>query len=775
MAPDHAGDLLQEVARTVGEEFETTCRILSYDEWFDLLCKDPTRHARGAAQYLKDAFVHFGRRATRVPSGEIDRFRLFDQTFDGWHRLVGQERAQNNFYEAVDGFVRLGRVDKLLLLVGPNGSAKSTMLESVQRALEVYSRTDEGAMYRFTWVFPNKQVTGGGIGFGADTQLKDALGEATFARLGSGDLDARLTDEHKDHPLLLIPVGDRQRLLADICAPHPEFVVCDAIKYGELSHRNRQIFDALLASYQGDLRRVLQHVQIERLFLSRKYRVGLVTVEPKQTADARSFPVTGDAAYGRLPPAVTGQPLYAVRGDLVDGNRGAINFSDMLKRPYEHYKYLLTATETGSVALEHVVLDLDMVLTGSANDLNLAEFRVGRSGEYQSFRGRLELIRVPFLLDYRVERKIYEEQIGDLLRGVHIAPHVTKILALWGVMTRLRRPDAERYPKIVASAIDHLTPLQKADLYSYGRVPRGLSSEEARELLAVVPQMYDEPFPDAVVEAEGGHHWLGDYEGSFGASVRDLKNILLAAASEGGRDCVTVPGLFREIESYLDDVRNHRWMTIEPQGPGYHHLRGEGSITEAAWERWRDMSDREIREALGLVDEARYAELFRRYVVHASHFTKKERLFDEVTGELREPDEPFMTQLEDAMVPGAPKAVGDRGSFRKDVIGRIGAWALSHPDEDPDYEQIFPDYFAQLREDYYRQQKQVVGRSIQHMLSILTEEPGTAEDVKLSPTEEENARHALAALLGDGEVTGKERHTRETLKETLVDLLKHRY
>ena len=207
-------DRLKALAGAVADEFESTGRILSFDEWFELLCQDPAVHARASAGYIKDAFDHFGRRPVRTPSGHIDRFCLFDQDMDGWHRLVGQEEAQNELYEAIDGFVRLGRVNKLLLLVGPNGSAKSTMLESIQRALEVYSRTEKGALYRFSWVFPTKRTTSGGIGFGES--LRDAVGEETFARLGASELDSRVADEYKDHPILLIPVAARRKVLADI-------------------------------------------------------------------------------------------------------------------------------------------------------------------------------------------------------------------------------------------------------------------------------------------------------------------------------------------------------------------------------------------------------------------------------------------------------------------------------------------------------------------------------------------------------------------------------
>lgn len=767
---------IQALAAAVSEEFKATRRLLSFDEWFALLSADPTVHARSAAQYVRDAFEHFGTRSVRTPKGQIQRLCLFDSEHDGWHRLVGQEEAQNELMEAIEGFVRLGRVNKLLLLHGPNGSAKSTMLESLQRALEVYSRTDRGALYRFAWVFPNRRKASGGIGFSALESLRDALGEDTFARLSSDEMDARVIDEVKDHPIFLIPIPARRALLEDVLAKDRRFVTSDVILHGELSQRNRRIFDALLASYTGDLRKVLQHVQVERFFLSRQYRQGLVTVEPKQTVDARSYPVTPDSAYASLPAAVASQAMFAVQGDLVDANRGIINFADLLKRPYEHYKYLLTATETGQVALDHLVLGLDMMFTGSANDVELLQFRVMRPSEYQSFRARLGLIRVPFLLDYRVERKIYQEQVGDILRGVHVAPHVTKILALWGVMTRMRRPDGKRYPKL-AKVIEKLTPLQKADLYAYGRVPRGLSSEEARELLAAVPDMYQETFPHAVVKAEGSDHPLGEYEGSFGASVRDLKAVLLTSASESGTSCVTVPKVFKELREYLKDKNNFRWMMVPADG-SFHLLDGKPeSITQQCWERWLDWSDWEVREALGLVDEARYLELFRKYVVHVSHEIKRERLFDEVTGELANPNQKFMADVEKTMVPDLTTDPA-RKKHREEVLSRIGAWALSHPQEDPAYDEIFPDYFALLQEDYYKKQKEAVGKSVQVMLSLLSEQgdPRADKTAGLDAAAQDAARHAVEVLLGEhdgGE--RRERHTRETLKETLVNLARFRY
>ena len=166
MSKARASEHIQELAQGISRDFDASRRILSFDEWFELFCEQPHLHARSAAQYVRDAMLYFGTEEVRTPGGLVRRFHIFDTEVQAGRdvtrevspdaaakgpspgrRLVGQERAQNSIFEALEGFCRLGRVDKLLLLHGPNGSAKSTLLECLQRGLEVYSKTDEGALY----------------------------------------------------------------------------------------------------------------------------------------------------------------------------------------------------------------------------------------------------------------------------------------------------------------------------------------------------------------------------------------------------------------------------------------------------------------------------------------------------------------------------------------------------------------------------------------------------------------------------------------------------
>ncbi len=56
-----------------------------------------------------------------------------------------------------------------------------------------------------------------------------------------------------------------------------------------------------------------------------------------------------------------------------------------------------------------------------------------------------------------------------------VAPHTTRVTAMWAVLTRLRRPAVDRYKGAVRALIDDLTPLEKLHLYDSRRAPDRLS------------------------------------------------------------------------------------------------------------------------------------------------------------------------------------------------------------------------------------------------------------------------------------------------------------
>ncbi len=733
-----AKELLVKIGGEVHEDYSRNKRVMSFAEFFALLVADPAHHARSSAQYLKDVFDHFG--AVEIPSarGPLARWKLFDCAFDsGRDRLVGQEEVQARIYRIVCNFVREGRVNKLILLHGPNGSAKSTLVSCMVRALEHYSTLDEGALYRFNWIFPSQKLGKSGIGFGGGSDGSDS---ETYAYLDDKLIDAKITDELRDHPLLLIPPPLRRELVEKKSGFSPS----DHLLYGDLSHKNKQIFEALLVAYQGDYQKVLRHVQVERFYISRRYREGTVTVEPQLAVDAQARQLTADRSLAALPPALQSLSLYEYRGELCNANRGLIEYADLLKRPLESYKYLLGTVEQAHVGVDNSILFLDTVFIGSSNESHLAVFK--EIPEFQSFKGRLELVRVPYLLDYQLEEKIYREQVRPGQVGKHIAPHTARAAALWAVLTRMRKPLPEKYPKLLADLVAKLSPLEKAELYATARTPDGLTNEQARELSAAIDKVWSES------EA------YPNYEGRTGASPREIRTLILNAAQNPKFGCVSPLAVFEEMEELVKNVSIYEFLKQEPLPGGYHENR---KFVQVVRERFLDYVDEEVRSSMGLVEEKQYSDLFARYVQQVSHWVKKEKVRNPVTGRMEEPDEEFMAEVERTL--GTVSNKGGAEEARRDVITRIGAWSIDHPNQKPDLPHIFARQFQLLRDSYYEQRKKLLKKTAQDLLVFL------AGEASLDRESRERVERTLATM--------KEQYgyCEKCAKENVSFLLKRRY
>ncbi len=706
---------LSSVGTEVKGSFVENRSILSYEEYLAAFLEAPRQHARASAQYLRDVLDHFGSDERETPIGKLRRWALFDLAFEPEgraHRVAGQEEVQAALYRAVGTFVRSGRVNKVVMLHGPNGSAKSSIVSALVRGMEAYSRTREGALYRFHWVFPSERtLRGGGLGFGP----KSDGGElASYAHLDGEALDARLSCPMKDHPLLLVPKAERRKLLEDACRPSAregardsDFILSDYLLEGEPCNYCRQIHNALLGAYRGDWLKVMRHVEVERFYVSSRYQQAAVTVEPQLSVDAGYRQVTADRTAAALPPALHALSLFEPHGPLVAANRGLIEYSDLLKRPIEAFKYLLGTSESARVALDHFVLQLDLVLVASANEKQLAAFK--EMPDFASFKGRFELVRVPYLRRRSVEREIYDQQITQAAVGKHIAPHATDVAALWAVLTRLKRPLPDRYEGELRSLVEDLAPLEKLRLYDAGEAPDRLTLQQAKVLRKGAPDLYHESdvYPS--------------YEGRIGASAREVKSALFNAAQAPTARCLTALAVLEELQAICKDKSVHEFLQQEVVD-GYHDHEAFVRVAEA---EYLDVIEDEIRDSMGMVSEAQYRELFGRYVTLVSHWVKGERIRNKVTGEYEAPSEDRMLELERIVMP----TVDDRATFRRGLISAIGAYRLDHPDGgEIDYVAIFPDLFRRLRDHYFEERKRQLRRSRENVLRYLSDERASLDD-----------------------------------------------
>lgn len=706
------------IAKDVQDSFERDRRVLSFDEYLQVFEEHPLRHCRDAVGYLLDMVEYFGVEKFERPMGKFKRYKLFDQTFaesptSHAQSLIGQERVQEELVRCLRNFRREGRPNRVLLLHGPNGSAKSTLASCVMTGLEHYSDTDEGALYRFHWVFPKKSSVRGSIGFSGGERTARAEMDS-YAHLPDDQLDSRLVVEVRDHPLFLIPVGQRRKLLErhsgkGMTVPH-------WLSEGALCHKNQQIFAALLTSYGGSLQEVLRHVKVERYFISRRYRVGAVTLGPELSVDASERQMTADRNWGALPTSLQGLSLYDVSGELVDASGGILELSDLLKRPIDAFKYLQITAETGAVSLGSQNLEVNCVLLASGNELHLSAFR--EHPEYESFRGRFTLIPVPYLRDHLLEQQIYDRHVVPRI-NCYVAPHATAIAARFAVLTRLLKPVEERYELHLRPIVSKMTAWTKLLAYS----------GEITEL-----ELEDGIVPLREATLEMAKEWQGShvYEGISGVSARAMRHVILDAAANLQFDYLSPFAILDELDRLCEREQDYAFLKHEPREGGFHDHR---AFRRQLREWYLDTFEDELRQASGLVDELSYEELFSRYVTHVSASVKGEKLKNPLTGALEPPDEALMREVEALL-----DISENRQDARAGLLSRIAAWAIDNPRQKISHSRIFKEKLSTIRAAVFLERRVQLGQLCRRLVESMVDGRENEEPQVLSTLKHLEAR-----------------------------------
>jgi serine protein kinase len=411
----------------------------SFEDYLDVVKRNPTV-ARSAYQRLYDMIVSYGTEEYTRNRQTLVHYKFFDDPFDlGRDAIYGLDQALFQLVQAFESAARrYGTEKRVLLLHGPVGSAKSTIVRLLKKGLEAYSATEEGALYTIQW-----------------TGIPDAE-----------QMDCPMHEE----PLHLIPLEFRSLVLADLnqtLPPDRQLVI-----EGELCPACRFVYRQLMEEYGGDWTRVIEHVKVRRLTLSEKDRVGVGTFQPKDEKNQDSTELTGDINYRKIAEYGSDSDPRAFNfdGELNIANRGLVEFIEILKLDVAFLYDLLTASQEHKIKPKKFSqTDIDEVIIGHTNE---PEYRKLLNNEYmEALRDRTVKIDIPYVTRYSDEVKIYERDFKDgRVIGQHIAPHTIEMAALWAILTRLEEPKHAG-----------LTVLQKLKLYDGKSIP-GFTDDSVREL-----------------------------------------------------------------------------------------------------------------------------------------------------------------------------------------------------------------------------------------------------------------------------------------------------
>lgn len=351
----------------------------TFRDYFELVSQQP-RYAQLSHARICDMILSAG--VEKVNEGSRDEIRKFNFFSD---ELFGIEESIDKIVEYFKSAAQRLEVRKrILLLMGPVGGGKSTIVTLLKRGLEEWTRRDQGSVFA----------------------IKDC--------------------PMREEPLHLIP----PQLRAEIEKHYGIYVE------GELCPQCRY---SLENTYHGRHEDVLVH----RVVFSEKDRIGIGTFAPSDPKAQDITELTGSIDLSTIGEVgVESDPrAYRFDGELNIANRGLMEFVEMLKVDEKFLYSLLTLSQEQSIKTgRYAMIYADESIVSHTNENEYNAFASNRKSE--ALQDRIILIKVPYNLKVTQEERIYDKLLhqSDVLANVHIAPNTLKVAAMFAVLSRLEDP-----------------------------------------------------------------------------------------------------------------------------------------------------------------------------------------------------------------------------------------------------------------------------------------------------------------------------------------------
>jgi serine protein kinase len=375
------------------QEFEDKTEVdMSVSEYLNLCKEDPKTYA-SAVERLLDVIgepevvdTSKDTRLSRIFQGRtIERFPAF-KDFYGMEETIGK----------IVGFLRhakqgLEEKKQVLYLLGPVGSAKSSLAERIKEMIE------QKPIYALAVDIEGED--------GQITREVSPVFESPLGLFQSASMRRKLTAQY----------GVPARKLPAAMSPW-------AAKR--------------LKEFGGDPSKF----KVVKIWPSRTWQTAVIKVEPGDENNQDISVLTGKPDIRKLEKFAQNDPdAYSFSGGLNRGNQGVMEFVEMFKAPIKVLHPLLTATQEGNYTGTEAIgaIPFDGLILAHSNESEWEKFRSNRDNE--AFLDRVCIVEVPYTLQASQEAKIYQKYMASTeLADAPCAPQTLEMLAKWSVMTRLK-------------------------------------------------------------------------------------------------------------------------------------------------------------------------------------------------------------------------------------------------------------------------------------------------------------------------------------------------
>jgi len=299
----------------------------------------------------------------------IKVYRFFEEEFFGIDRTIME--IARYFYAAA---MRGEESRQVLYLVGPVGSGKSSLVESLKQALEKSP--------------PIYVIQGCPM---------------------------------REEPLHLIPKHLRSKF-EELLGVKIEGDLCPVCRY------------RLVHEYNGEYERF----PVTTSDFSIRSRKGIAVVPPVDPNNQDTSVLVGSVDISKMDLYPEDDPrVLALNGAFNTGNRGLVEFIEVFKNDTEYLHTIITATQEKAIPSpgKGSMIYFDGIILAHSNEAEWNKFKADHTNE--AILDRIVKIEVPYCLELSQEVRIYEKILRKSNFTAHIAPHTIEIASMFAIISRL--------------------------------------------------------------------------------------------------------------------------------------------------------------------------------------------------------------------------------------------------------------------------------------------------------------------------------------------------
>ena len=417
-----------------------------------------------------------------------------------------------------------------------------------------------------------------------------------------------------EEPLHLVPVQLRDEF-SDLLGVHIEGELCPVCRY----------------RLEGEFEGRYEEMPVETRHFSKQQRLGIGIVPPVDPNNQDTSVLIGSEDISKLDRYSESDPrVLDLSGAFNVGNRGMVEFIEVFKNEAEYLHTMITATQEKFVPApgRHGTVYVDTVIVAHSNEAEWQKFRGDHTNE--AILDRVVVVKVPYNLRLSEETRIYEKMLRQSDFRAHVAPHTLEMASLFAILTRLE-------------------PTNKCDLKTKVRIYDGEEVVKKGSTLKLdARELHEE----------------ANREGLFGISTRFIMKALdnALADSPQGINPINVREALINMVKASDLSDDTRKLYLE-------------FLQDTLHKEYLEILEKEITRAFVFSFEEQAEDLFQNYLDHAEAYVNKTKVHDRNTGEELQPDETFLSSVEEQI--GIVGSAAD--GFRQEVMSYL--WASSRRGE----------------------------------------------------------------------------------------------